>query len=1254
MLAIIAAVAMIAAFFVAAGTPAQASYNGTGSTTYAAFYPMTDTNHTGAGANVADDTYNNNELYEDTSGCGRTGEPTCSGSSYYNPDQLDSSGITMTGTAASFNGKARFVTQGALSPEMSPNTNDFSYGYDILIASGSGNEYNDTADAGYNLATWPYDSKANTMQIGLSGDTNLLKSEINVGSDATGANLFGVPTCGWSGTNSGGTLVAEGQQTLKAKVSVDTGTWDHVVCSWSGSTKTFTITVTINGGTPQSWTKVHDSLGNPLTMTNVTFPSTDYLTVGGKKASRLSIDPHDTCTCSMKNVFWQTGTTPPENVGATAPVQTYTDANADGHLDIGDTVTQTTTVTNTGKVNERVYYYPGTSGTYAASSNCPTPLTGPIVAPTATFNCTITHTVVQSDIDNGQVAGESAAGISAYPVNTDPFISAPVQSIPAVTTYVVPSALTINQSETITDVNSDFHIDLGDTYKWVYNVNNAIGAVSLNSLGIAGDAVDGSSFTCSPTTVGGTMATSGTVCTGPSHTINSTDVSNELISNAGGGIASGTKTVGGGTVTSGASGGASFPVYNPSATSAITDTETATVTDLNGDGVTSLGDKIVFGYTVTNTGTRTLVGVNVTDAGPATGITCGATTLLGGASTTCTSAPYYVTSANVTAGTVNGNSTAQGTDTQSNVITSSPSTTSTTISAVSLLNLTKTQATADTNADGVTGDAGDVITYTFVLTNNNTVTGDHGGAVVDTYSSGTPSPVTLPSFPAAGNLAKSPVSGYTQTTTETHTITSAEVTAGQVVSYGVSTAHVNTSGALVTSNAATTTTATHPSPAASLTITDTPTVTDSNTDGVVDPGDHITWSYGVMNGPAAVTGLVIHDSGPATGITCGSTSLAAGGGTTCTSASYLITTADQTAGTVNSSAYATATATSTVTSNTANASTAVHTSVTATKAILIIGENIPSSQITVGNMPNYVFLRDHTAESDGNYLALFHPSTPNYLAILQGTPGAGTGASAGVTGIDCPPYVGTTTNPKCAITTGTAGTATGDIFDDAIVNGKTAKEYSDGMQTGPKGGPSGGAVTTCRAYDGDFTARTPADLYAVRHTMWPYMLASGDQTRCLANDISLLAGVADPLATDISAGTLPNVGYVAPNLYDDGHGGAWGGTATTLDNYLGKLLTCSAVPATLTACPDDILLGSDYTTGALSVIFTMDEGAGSDQTIPMMVLNKNLPNPGTTFSVAAPTENDHYDLNHWLDRLGGGTGDNNGAAAPDLGSLFGL
>ena len=92
----------------------------------------------------------------------------------------------------------------------------------------------------------------------------------------------------------------------------------------------------------------------------------------------------------------------------------------------------------------------------------------------------------------------------------------------------------------------------------------------------------------------------------------------------------------------------------------VLDKRVASVTDVNGNGLTDAGDEIAYEFELTNTGTVTLTDLAVSD--PLAGaVTCPVTTLAPGASTVCAAdTPYVITAADVDAGNVHNRATAVG------------------------------------------------------------------------------------------------------------------------------------------------------------------------------------------------------------------------------------------------------------------------------------------------------------------------------------------------------------------------------------------------------------------------------------------------------------------------------------------------------------------------------------------------------------------------------------------------------------------
>ncbi len=315
------------------------------------------------------------------------------------------------------------------------------------------------------------------------------------------------------------------------------------------------------------------------------------------------------------------------------------------------------------------------------------------------------------------------------------------------------------------------------------------------------------------------------------------------------------------------------------------------VTDVNGNGVTDLGDKITYSFLATNTGTVTLTTLAISDA-KAGAVTCPVTTLAPGAQTTCTATTAYViTQADVDAGVVNNTATASAKNPSGTTVTSTPSSVSTPVNQVSSLQLTKSAAVTDVNTNGKTN-LGDKIQWSFLVKNTGHGDGHHDGDL-GPEGGATTCPVTT--------LA--PGASTTCTATTPYVITQADVDAGVVSNTATATAK-NPAGATVTSP--TSSTSTPVNQVSSLQLTKSAAVTDVNGNGKTDLGDKIQWSFLVKNtGTVTITTTAITDA-KAGATTCPVTTLAPGASTTCTAtAPYVITQADVDAGVVSNTATAT-------------------------------------------------------------------------------------------------------------------------------------------------------------------------------------------------------------------------------------------------------------------------------------------------------------------------------------------------------------
>lgn len=200
----------------------------------------------------------------------------------------------------------------------------------------------------------------------------------------------------------------------------------------------------------------------------------------------------------------------------------------------------------------------------------------------------------------------------------------------------------------------------------------------------------------------------------------------------------------------------------------------------------------------------------------------------------------------------------------------------------------------DVNGNGVR-DAGDTISYTFVVENTGAVTMNNV-AVSDPLIGAVTCPTTT--------LA--PGASTTCSSVTRYTFTAANVAAGQFTNTATAAGTPQGATSPINSNTSATTT-TLEAPKASLSLTKSVAPTD-----VGAPGDAVTYTYRVTNtGNVDISALSIAEtsfsgSGPAPSPVCRVTSLAPGTSTDCTAA-YTVTQADFDAGSVSNTAHASGT-----------------------------------------------------------------------------------------------------------------------------------------------------------------------------------------------------------------------------------------------------------------------------------------------------------------------------------------------------------
>ena len=206
-----------------------------------------------------------------------------------------------------------------------------------------------------------------------------------------------------------------------------------------------------------------------------------------------------------------------------------------------------------------------------------------------------------------------------------------------------------------------------------------------------------------------------------------------------------------------------------------------------------------------------------------------------------------------------------------------------------------------------------------------------------------------------------------------------------------------------------------------------------------------------------------------------------------------------------------------------------------TKVLTIVEENHSLEQMKAG-MP-YLYSLAQRFSYANNYVAIRHPSLPNYLTIAGGD-------TFGVTD-----DAGPASHPLSGQS----------VFGQAIAQGRTAGVYAESM--------SGNCTQSGNAG------------YAVKHNPWPYFV----DERALCN---VFDTPETGLAVAVGANALPNAGMLIPNLCNDAHDCSLGTADGWLKNRLPNILassdfTSGKLAVVVTADEDDNTSGNKVLTVVL-------------------------------------------------------------------------
>ena len=160
---------------------------------------------------------------------------------------------------------------------------------------------------------------------------------------------------------------------------------------------------------------------------------------------------------------------------------------------------------------------------------------------------------------------------------------------------------------------------------------------------------------------------------------------------------------------------------------------------------------------------------------------------------------------------------------------------------------------------------------------------------------------------------------------------------------------------------------------------------------------------------------------------------------------------------------------------------------TVTKLLVVVEENHSLSQMRQ-EMP-YTFNLAKTYGYATNYIAITHPSLPNYLAIASGSTHG----------------IGDDQDPASHPLRGRS------VFGQAILHSRTAALYAEGMDV------------PCALHD--------TGSYVVRHNPWAYF--ARERELCRDHEFPM-----EQFTSDVADGALPRVGMVIPDLDHDAHDGS--------------------------------------------------------------------------------------------------------------------
>ncbi len=686
-----------------------------------------------------------------------------------------------------------------------------------------------------------------------SASYTVTQADIDVGSVANTASASAGGTTSNDSSAVANAIQQPGLDTVKALASNADGDGSGDVSL--GDVLTYTVTVTNTGNRTLTNVTVTDNLISPNSTSCASLaPGATCVLTGTYTVTQADVDAggisntgtgdSDQTGPDSDTLNLPTGQSP--GLSTVKALTGNADGDGSGDISLGDVLTYTVSVTNSG--NQTL-----TDVTVTDTRITPSSTSCASVPPASTCVLTGTYTVTQADVDAGSIVNTGAGSAVSPPLGPDEdTVTTPVPRNPLITLV-----------KTI-DAGSPY-ASVGDVIDYTLTATNA-GNVTLSNVVISDPLASiGSCTPAQPTA----LAPGATLVCNASYTVTQADLDAGSFVNT-----------------------ASVDALDPDG-GAVADSDSATASgartaDLDvvkvidsGNPFAAVGDELVYTITATNTGNVTLSGVTISDPQAVVGSCTPAqpATLAPGASISCP-ASYSVTQADLDAGSFTNIATGTGSEPSGTPVTDIGSATAT-ANQNGLIDLVKT-----IDAGSPYANVGDVIEYTLTATNTGNVTLTN--ALISDPGA------TIGSCTPAQPVALAP--GATLVCAASYTVTQAELDAG--VFTNTATVSAQDPGANPVSDTSSATANAAQSPALDLSKVIT------SGDPYANVGDGILYTITATNtGNVTLDNVSISDPGATLG-SCSPVqpaSLAPGQTLTC-GASYSIVQADVDAGSFSNTA----------------------------------------------------------------------------------------------------------------------------------------------------------------------------------------------------------------------------------------------------------------------------------------------------------------------------------------------------------------